>query len=221
MLHKKNKWPHLVLVMVLSVASGASFAADQAWKLLKSDDGVEISSRPSTGSSINDIRSATKIKGSLDSVVALLRDYSARPQWDAMCGEIKVLQMGPSSETVYVQTKMPWPLTDRDLVMRVEWKQDPVTGVVTQRALGAPDAAPPHEGRVRMASFTNTWTLTPMDGGIVAVESIAHADPNGPIPPLMINKLSADAPLEAMKKIKAMASKGYSGKGTTAFMTKR
>jgi hypothetical protein len=214
------KWSHLVLALTLGAVGSAGFAADGQWTLRKSGDGVEISSRPSAGSPINDIRSATRIKGSLDSVVGLMRDYAARPQWDAMCGEIKVLQMGPNSETVYVQSKLPWPVTDRDLVMHVEWKQDPATGVITEYAVGVPDAAPPHEGRVRMASFTNTWTFTPQDGGYVAVESIAHADPSGPMPTWMINQLSTDAPLDAMKKIRDIASQGYPPKGHTAFMTR-
>lgn len=217
---KTKKWLSIVSTVALCAISGMSAAADSSWKVLKSADGVEISSRPSPGSPINDIRSVTKIKGSLDSVVALLRDYQARPKWDAMCGEIKVLKQDVSGETVYVHNKLPWPVTDRDLVMRVEWKQDPTTGVVSQHAIGVPDAAPPHEGRVRFASFINDWTLTPMADGTIVVESIAHADPGGPMPTWMINNLSTDAPLEAMKKIKAIASAGYSAKGTTTFMTK-
>jgi hypothetical protein len=92
--------------------------------------------------------------------------------------------------------------------------------VVLMHAVGAPDAVPLHEGRVRMAAFTNVWTLTPMADGTIGVESIAHADPGGPMPTWMINKLSADAPLEAMKKIRAIANAGYSAKGTTTFITK-
>lgn len=212
---------HAALALALGMMSGSSIAADTSWKVLKTGDGVEISSRPSKGSPINDIRSKTQIKASLESVVALLRDYSARPQWDAMCGEVKVLKQDVSSETVYVHNKLPWPVTDRDLVMRVEWKQDPATGVVTMRAVGDAKAAPLRDGRVRMASFNNVWTLTPMDGGIVAVESIAHADPGGPMPTIMINQLSSDAPWEAMKKIKSIASNGRNVKTATAFMTKR
>lgn len=217
---KGMKWSQLALALSLAVVSSMSIAADKDWTLLKAGDGVEISSRPAAGSAINQIRSSTKIKASLDSVVGLLRDYPARPKWDSMCGEVKVIKQGVASETVYVHNKLPWPVTDRDLVMSVEWKQNPTTGVVTMNAVGVPDAVPLRDGRVRMSKFTNVWTLTPLDGGIVAVESIAHADPGGPMPTWMINKLSADAPLEAMKKIKDIASAGYSAKGTTAFMTK-
>ncbi|MES2489114.1 MAG: START domain-containing protein [Pseudomonadota bacterium] len=217
---KKTNWSHIVLAIAISVISSGGIAADKTWKVLKSADGVEISSRPKSGSPINEIRSTAKIKASLDSVVALLRDYPARPLWDSMCGEVKVLKQGTASETVYVHTEIPWPVTDRDLVMRVEWKQDPTTGVVSMHAVGAPDAEPLRKDRVRMASFTNDWTLTPMDGGIIAVESIAHADPGGPMPTFMINKLSADAPLEAMKKIKSIAANGHNAKSATAFMTK-
>ena len=220
MFYKTKKWSSVACAIVFCAMSGVSTAADKSWKVLRSEDGVEISSRPSVGSPINDIRSATKIKASMDSVVSLLRDYPARPKWDSMCGEIKVLKQSPEGETVYVHNKLPWPVTDRDLVMRVEWKQDATTGVVSMHAVGAPDAAPSHEGRVRMAAFTNDWTLTPMADGTIGVESIAHADPGGPMPTWMINKLSADAPLEAMQKIKAIASAGYPVKGTTAFMTK-
>jgi hypothetical protein len=220
MFRKTKKWLSIASAVALCAISGVGTAADSSWKVLRSEDGVEISSRPAAGSPINDIRSVTKIKGSMDSVVALLRDYQARPKWDSMCGEIKVLKQDASGETVYVHNKLPWPVTDRDLVMRVEWKQDPKTGVVSQHAIGVPDAVPRQEGRVRMASFTNDWTLMPMADGTIAVESIAHADPGGPMPTWMINKLSADAPLEAMRKIKAIAGAGYASKGTTTFMTK-
>lgn len=217
---KKSNLKNILLGAVLVVSSASAIAADAAWTLRKADGGVEISSRPAAGSPINDIRSQTRIKASMDSVISLMRDYSARPKWDAMAGEIKVLKQETAAETVYVHMKMPWPVTDRDLVMRVEWKQDPVSGVVTQHAYGVPTAAPPHEGRTRMASFDNTWTFTPQPDGTIAVDSIAHADPGGPLPTWMINKLSADAPLDAMKKIKSIASAGYSAKGATTFMSK-
>ncbi len=219
MTQAKSNWKPVLLGALLLASSAASMAAD-TWTQRKAEDGVTISSRPSPGSPINDIRSETRMKTSMDSIISLMRDYSARPRWDSMCGEIKVLKQEAAAETVYVHMKMPWPVSDRDLVMRVEWKQDPVTGVVSQHAYGVPEAAPPHEGRVRMASFTNDWTFTPMSDGTIAIDSIAHADPGGPLPTWMINKLSADAPLQAMKKMKDIANAGYSAKGTTTFMTR-
>lgn len=221
MTFKKTNMKNILLGAALLASSAAAIAADSAWTLRKSDAGVNISSRPSAGSPINDIRSETRMKASMDGIISLMRDYSARPRWDEMCGEIKVLKQEATAETVYVHMKMPWPVSDRDLVMRVEWKQDPVSGVVSQHAYGTPDAAPPHDGRVRMASFDNTWTFTPMSDGTVAIDSIAHADPGGPMPTWMINKLSSDAPLQAMKKLKDIANAGYpAGKSATAFMTK-
>ena len=220
MLHLEMNWKSALLAAALLMVGANAFAADRPWTLRKSADGVEISSRPAIGSPINEIRSATRMKASLDSIIGLIRDYAARPKWDDMCGEVRILKMGPATETVYVQSKLPWPVTDRDLVMNVEWKQDPATGIVYQHAYGVPDAAPAHEGRVRMASFTNDWTFTPMADGTVAVESIAHADPGGPMPNWMINKLSADAPLQAMIKIKQLAEQGYDPKGRTAFLTR-
>lgn len=219
MSQEKSNWKPVLLGAVLLASSVVAMAAD-AWTQRKAEDGVTISARPSPGSPINDIRSETRMKTSMDSIISLMRDYSARPRWDAMCGEIKVLKQEVNAETVYVHMKMPWPVSDRDLVMRVEWKQDPATGVVSQHAYGVPDAAPPVEGRVRMASFTNDWTFTPKGDGTIGIDSIAHADPGGPLPTWMINKLSADAPLQAMKKMKDIAEGGYSFKGATTFMTK-
>lgn len=218
---QKSNWKNILLGATLAVSGVAAMAADPAWTLRKAEDGVEISSRPAVSSPINDIRSFTHLKTSMDSIIGLMRDYSARPRWDSMCGEIKVLKQEPAAETVYVHLKMPWPVTDRDLVMRVEWKQDPVTGVISQHAYGTPDAAPPRDGRVRMAAFDNTWTFTPNADGTITVDSIAHADPGGPMPVWMINKLSSDAPLQAMKKLKDIANAGYpAAKSATAFMSK-
>lgn len=219
MIQEISNWKPVLLGAVLLASSAAAIAAD-TWTQRKAEAGVTISSRPSTSSPINDIRSETRMKTSMDSLISLMRDYSARPRWDVMCGEIKVLKKEASAETVYVHLKMPWPVTDRDLVMRVEWKQDPVTGVISQHAYGTPDAAPPVEGRVRMTSFVNDWTFTPKGDGTIAVDSIANANPGGGMPTWMINKLSSDAPLQAMKKMKDIAEAGYSFKGATTFMTK-
>lgn len=216
----KLNWRDILLGMVLISSSVVALAADSVWTPRKSDAGVTISSRPSADSPINDIRSETRMKASMDSLISLMRDYSARPRWDSMCGEIKVLQQEVNAETVYVHLRLPWPVSDRDLVMRVEWKQDPATGVIRQHAYGVPDAAPPVEGRVRMAGFFNDWTFTQMPDGTLAVDGIAHADPGGPMPAWMINKLSSEAPLQALKKMKEIAETGYAFDGATTFMKK-
>lgn len=220
MMKGKLNWRDILLGMVLISSSAVALAADGVWTPRKSDAGVTISSRPSADSPINDIRSETRMTASMDSLISLMRDYSARPRWDSMCGEIKVLKQEVNAETVYVHMRLPWPVSDRDLVMRVEWKQDPTTGVISQHAYGVPDAAPPVEGRVRMTGFFNDWTFTPMPDGTLAVDGIAHADPGGPMPVWMINRLSSDAPLQAMKNMKEIAEAGYAFKGATTFMTK-
>ncbi|MDP9140729.1 MAG: START domain-containing protein [Pseudomonadota bacterium] len=206
----------------MMVLYSAGPAAEELWKRVKSQDGIEVFSRPVAGSPFNSLRGVMRVNASLNAVVSLLRDYEARPAWDSLCAESRVLQsISATGELVYLHDDLPWPVTDRDMVMEVKWSQDPVSRVVTMQATAVNGGVPENADRIRLTQAVNSWVLTPLEGGIVEVSAEAHLDPAGPLPSWLINYLAKDAPYNSLQKIRELIKNEKYARSKLAFVSER
>jgi hypothetical protein len=192
-------------VLSLIVVAAPSRAADEAWRVEKERDGVQISTRAVAGWSIREIRGTVRVPGRLSAVVAELADPEASRELNELTVESKVVQRDSDTRYhLYNAMKLSWPVSDRDIVNLRQISQDPASGVVTIDDTAVDDTVPQRKGYVRMIRSRQLWTLTPA-GGEVAVEMHALSDPNGPIPAAIINLMAIDAPLKTLLKLKQLA----------------
>ena len=83
------KRPRCVLVLLaLRTSMGVQVHA-QEWKVAKTGDGIEVSTRVVPGWGIKEFRAITRVHARLSSVVAVLEDVDAYPQWFADCREAR------------------------------------------------------------------------------------------------------------------------------------
>lgn len=193
-------------VMSLFLAFAAQAQTDE-WTLARDKSGIRVYTKPVAGSELNAVRGVTTVESSLGKLVTLIRDPSLRPRWDNFCGDSYLFkQVSAEEELVYLHSKMPWPVSDRDMVNRVTWRQDPESLVVTMHSVATRDLLPPIKGRVRVTQALNDWQLTPIAGGLVEISTTVHLDPAGPLPSWLINSLSVESPYDVLKRLKALAS---------------
>lgn len=181
-------------------------AAEEAWRVDKDKDGIRISTRAVEGWTIREIRGETRYTGRLSSLVAAISDPAAAPALNEFVVESTV--QNRDSDTRYQQyslTKMPWPLTDRDVLMQREIAQDPATLAVTIADTAISEGMAEKKNLVRIKRSRQQWTLTPTADGSVAVELRMLTDPNGPIPSSLLNKLSISTPFRTLGELKELA----------------
>jgi hypothetical protein len=204
----KSRLFKFVLLSVASIllAITAQSHADE-WTLARDKGDIRVYTKPVAGSELNAVRGVTTVESSLSKLVTLIRDPSLRPRWDSFCGDSYLFeQVSPEEELVYLHSKMPWPVSDRDMVNRVTWHQDPKSLIVTMHSIATRDLLAPVKGRVRVTQAVNDWQLTPLAGGIVEISTTVHLDPAGPLPSWLINSLSIESPYDVLKRLKSLAS---------------
>ena len=201
---KKFLLPSMALMLSAVVVATDSVEAD-GWKLVKDKSGIQVYSKPVENSPINAVRAEMVVDSSLNRLVGILYDPEVRPSWDEMCGEAYFHKRMSSTEYLaYVHTKLPWPVKDREVIARVIWSQDPVSLKVLQQGSAVVDAMPQRKDRVRVSTATTNWELLPLEHGKVKLSLFFHADPAGPIPAWLINRLSIDSPYKMLRNIEKL-----------------
>jgi hypothetical protein len=162
------------------------------WETLIADENLLIERRPYAGSALKEIRGVTRIQSSLSAAVALLRDARFNPQWVYRSGGATVLQAnGDSSAYVYGVVDAPWPIQDRDTVVRFDHQQDPVSKTITISIRNFPDFIPDKKEFVRVPDFGGYWKLEPEPGGYIKVTYQVYGDPGGSLPDWLANQAAA------------------------------
>ncbi|MEZ5503282.1 MAG: START domain-containing protein [Halioglobus sp.] len=159
------------------------------WQLVHEGDNLRVERRDYEGSELDEIRGVTRIRASLNALMALLRDARFNREWVYRSGGAKILRADIYSQAyVYGIVDAPWPMQDRDTVVRFDYRQDPVTGEILVTITNFPDFIPENADLIRVPRFGGYWKLTPAADGWVEVTYQVYGDPGGWIPTWMANR---------------------------------
>jgi hypothetical protein len=215
---RKLRWlmPSLLFAVLPSLAP----AAQADWKLEKDKDGIQVYTRAVEGWSIHEIRGVTYVPAKLSSVVAVINDIAAQGELNEYVAEATVQNRESDARyQIYALTKMPWPVSNRDIVNQRSISQDPSSLVVTITDTAVDKASPPpRNGVVRIVKSKQVWTLVPDAKGGVNAQMQLLSDPNGPIPASLINSMSISTPFKTLGKLKALAQKPQYASARSAFI---
>ncbi|MDQ3046645.1 MAG: START domain-containing protein [Bacteroidota bacterium] len=173
------------------------------WKLKKVSEGITVYVREIEGSPFKELKSSVQIKTSLSSIVSLLNDWQSYPQWVYRCEQSKTLKIISPFEIIHYQSiTAPWPVDNRDFVVKVKLEQDPLSKIVTQKSSSIPDYIVPAKDHVRITQFKAEWILSPLKNGMVNIEYRLLVDPGGTIPVWLVNLAMVEGPFETMLNMK-------------------
>ncbi len=213
-----------------SLAWAQTATAPWQWRHTDADSGTQVWLQD-RGDLPPAFRASTRVKARLTSLVALLLDRAAMPEWVYRTRSVQSLQQdGPQQGVSLVVTAMPWPLDDREAVVSWQLLQAPATAVVTLSGRSVEPAGQPWlpaaaAGRVRMPSFASQWTFAPAAGapGEVDVRFEGHGDPGGSLAlPLLRSFVHAaiwQAPLQTMNALRTMVQRAAYRDAVLAFIT--
>lgn len=173
------------------------------WKLAKDQSGVKVHTRLLEGSSIKEFKATTTVKSAMYKLVNLIDKVADYPDWQANIVSAKVIkQVNENEFYAHYTTDVPWPLTDRDLVVYSKKTIDS-TGVVTYEIKGAPHFITTKTGFVRIKDSKGKWQFTPMKNGEIAVLHQFVGDPGGSIPDWLVNMFVVSGPHKTLMNLKS------------------
>ena len=109
----------------------------------------------------NRVEVAGTIEAPVAAARAVLLDLEAFDAWFPGLDSWQVLDRSPEAARVHGRQAFPWPVSDRDYVVRYRW-WDREDGGFALEAVGIPGAEPaPDPGVVRVDRLRSLWTLEP------------------------------------------------------------
>jgi len=184
----------------------ASRAAEDEWRFVRQDQGVEISGRQFNGSSIPELRGHTRFHASIGDVYRVISDYDHFSEFIPMVSESRVLKRDTRAIWVYQRLGMPSPVTDRHYVIKVAddlhaaptgiidvtWRMDSAHSM----SLASNDAIVPH-------AFSGSWHLQDLalQGECDALYTI-HVDPAGVLPDWLFISMSERYVIQVMNAVR-------------------
>lgn len=195
----------LLLLFVVALPGVVATLPDNsfAWELAKDDEGVKVYTREIRGSAFKEYRAVMKIRASLSSLVALVDDIAQCHTWIETCTEGKLLKrINPKVSYTYTINRAPWPVSNRDAVVRNTISQDPQSRVVTISIRGVPDYVPEKVGLVRVKKIKGYWRFAPLKNGVVEVLYQVHSEPGGNIPSWLVNSIVISQPFNTLRNMR-------------------
>jgi len=179
-------------------------AQASAWELLLEDENLRVQQRPYAGSALNEIKGVTHVKASLNAVMALLKDARFNQQWVYRSGGASILEEnGYAQAYVYGIVDAPWPMRDRDTVVRFDYRQQPDTHIITITITNFPDFIASNDDLVRVPDFGGYWELRPEKDGWVKVTYQVYGDPGGLVPVWLANYAAARSVTKTLQNMQS------------------
>ena len=127
--------------------------------------GVAVSSDPAAAEEAYDEPDlAVTVEGAIDApfdaVRAVLLDVAGLGAWFPGVDEWLVLETGEDTVLVYGSQALPWPISDRDYVVRYRWAAPRRAVFRLEAQSDVSPSAPVRKGRIRVDDMRTVWTLT-------------------------------------------------------------
>ncbi|MCB0655722.1 MAG: hypothetical protein KDC57_06265 [Saprospiraceae bacterium] len=175
------------------------------WDLVTDKKDMQVFTHKNQETSIKDIRITMTMHAAVPVVKEVLEDVEKYSDWVYKCEDPERLQTVSSKEFYYyVRSDMPFPASDRDLIIHSFHRIDPATGIYSSHSLASPDFLPEQNGVVRVRLFESYWTVTPNQDGTVQIDYRVRTDPGGYIPTWIVNLGISVGPVKTMERFSEM-----------------
>lgn len=185
-----------------AVSTAPPALAGQDWHSVFESDNLRVWRRDYAGSELDEILGVVRVKASLNALMALLKDAPFNQQWVYRSGGARILrESGYAQAYVYGVVDAPWPLQDRDSVVRFDYTQDAATKDITITITNEPGFVPEKPELVRVPDLGGHWSLKSEADGVVEVAYQVHGDPGGWVPVWLANQAAQLSVTNTLRKL--------------------
>ncbi len=200
-----------LLIVLLFYAMPSAIAAEK-WDLKKDSEGIKIYTRTVPNSPHKALRATFTMKGTLDILQGILLDISKQTDWVYSTKTSSLVKRIGEHDLVYYSEKsMPWPVTNRDAVVRITITRSDANTMLVN-AISVAGVVPDKKGIVRVPFSKVNWEVKVVNANTLSVVYEALVDPGGSIPAWVVNMFSTKGPFETFKSIRAISERKLVGK---------
>ncbi|OJT01156.1 START domain-containing protein [Marinobacter nauticus] len=177
----------------------------QEWTLRKEVDNIRIYTMDQSNSGFQAFKAEANLDVPLENLMAVMINPESCKEWVHNCTESYAFGQGDFHDRyAYSVNDMPWPVTDRDYVLRIRTRGNGDTGEVVMDLNAVPGMRAEFNSRVRVDRSDTLYRFTP-DGDKTRMVWVQHTEPNGALPGWLVNNLLVDIPVKSLQALEAVA----------------
>ena len=193
-----------VLAVAALLTPEIAMSEETSWQLQQQDDDIHIYTRQVDGSPYNAIKASVQINAPITRVAELIGDGNGCAKWRTKCKSSEVIESVSEHERyVYAVLDLPWPATDRDIVLHSKTEIDPESRTATVSLLSDSSRYPP--GDYVRAETKGQFLIRVISETQVEFTYTMHTDLGGSLPVSRVNAGLADGTFEDLSKLRKLA----------------
>ena len=197
----------LVFISLILFFRQAALAQDN-WELKKNENGIAVYSRGIANEKLKEIRVVCELPGTPAQLINILQHVKGHVDWVYLTKQsYQVKKINERSLIYYSATDMPWPVTDRDLVVELVITEVPGTRNLSIRAKSTAEYLPPKKNFIRVPYSLASWEVVPISPNKLKIDYTFRVDPGGAIPTWLVNAAAATGPYNTFVKLRELMAK--------------
>lgn len=174
------------------------------WKLKAEKSGIKVYSQKQDNSAFDAIRAVFEAEATLEQFASVVLNIEEYEYWNTAVSNVRLLKRISDSEFIYyTETKAPWPVTDRYLVVRMKLTHDVKSKALKITLDNVPDMIPEKEGFVRVKGYHVSATVVALSESRLKADYCYYVDPGGDIPAWVTNMASINLPVSSLTNLKS------------------
>jgi hypothetical protein len=199
----------LALIFPLLVAAELPPEDAEDWNLRKETDSIQVFTIDQPGSSFQAFKAVAVLDAPIENLMAVMVNPESCVEWVHNCSESYAFGEGDFYDRyAYSVNNMPWPVADRDYVLRIRTSDEGQGGDIIMEMNAVPERRDVEDDYVRVDRSDTLYRFTPM-GDQTRMVWVQHTNPNGSIPGWLVNSLLVDIPIKSMEQLERVASQSH------------
>lgn len=196
-----------LLTLISPLLANAQLPPEHAegWNLRKESGAIRVFTMDQPDSHFQAFKAVAVLDAPLENLMAVMANPQSCTEWVHNCSESHGFGDGSFHDRyAYSVNDMPWPVTDRDYVIRIRTQGQGEGGEVLMDLNAVPERRDVDADYVRVDRSDTRYRFTPQ-GDQTRLVWIQHTDPNGSIPGWLVNSLLVDIPIKSMERLEQVA----------------
>jgi len=184
------------------MANGSLMAQQNDWPLAKQAEGVTVYTKTPNEQAVSAYKGETLVNASTHNILTFLKNVDNFPNWLYSCTHASMLDKVSELEYYsYTISDFPWPMNDRDSVMKYTIsKMSSGTVVIKLKSMAHKVAE--KESLVRLTDFDGAWTLVPQNDNTTLVYYEGNIKIPTSVPNWVVSSAIINAPFSNLASLK-------------------
>ena len=176
-------------------------SAQTEWSLTRNEKGIKVFTAKGENSKFKRIKVEAIIPGTIEKLRSVLLDVTNNKKWVYHTRQSHLVeQVNPNEVVYYAETFLPWPFSNRDVVIRMSLHIDSINHTLLVTAVGVPEAVPVNKGLVRIQNFNARWEVR-TESSQIGITYYLQLNPAGSISPSISNMFVTKGPFETFNNL--------------------